>query len=73
MSDTSSESDWTRNADGSFVRWDQPPHYVGGVLNLRLPGEDAGKMARETWSKRNREYLLLRKRSMKKRPQAGET
>jgi hypothetical protein len=66
MSGTSSESDWTRDQDGNFVDWTKAPYYVGGVLNLRLPGEDAGKMARGTWSKRNREYLLLRKRSMKK-------
>lgn len=68
MSQTSSESDWTRDADGNFVDWTKPPYYVGGVLNLRLPGEDAGKMPRGTWSKRNQEYMKLRKRSMKKAP-----
>lgn len=73
MSDTSSTTDWTRDADGAFIDWTKPPYYVGGVLNLLLPGEDAGKMPRETWQKRNAEYMKLTKRRMKKGPEAGET
>ena len=67
MSDTSSESDWTRDQDGNFVDWTKPPHYVGGVLDLVLPGEDRGRMPRDTFLKRNQEYMKLRRRSMKKK------
>lgn len=72
MSQSSSESDWTRDQDGNFVDWTKPPYYVGGVLNLLLPGEDAGKMPRETWCKRNEEYMKLCKRRMKKGPDRSD-
>lgn len=69
------ESDWTRDGDGNFIDWTKPPYKVGGVINFLLPGEDAGKMPRGTWLKRQGEYMRLVKREMeqKKGPQAGET
>lgn len=64
---------WTKDAQGNFVNWLNPPHYVGGVLDLVLPGEERGRMPRAVFRKRSEEYMKLRKREMKKGPQAGET
>lgn len=66
MSGTSWVSDWTRDADGNYVDWTKPPHYVGGVLDLVLPGEERDRMPRAEFTKRREEYLRLRKRQMKK-------
>ena len=65
MSGISLASDWTRDSDGNFVDWTKPPHYVGGVLNLNLPGEEPGKMPRAEHSKRLDEYMKLAKRRLK--------
>jgi hypothetical protein len=61
----SSESDWTRDADGNFVDWTKAPHYVNGKLDLLLPGEDRNKMPRDVFSKRTDEYTKLAKRKLK--------
>ncbi len=68
MSGTSLESDWTRDAAGEFVDWTKPPHYVGGVLDLVLPGEERDRMPRSEFVKRTDEYMKLTKRTMKKGP-----
>ncbi len=52
-----SETNWTRNADGEFVRWNEPPHYVDGLLTLTLPGEDI--VSHAELSKRRGEYVKL--------------
>ena len=54
---------WTKDVNGAYVAWNQPPHYVNGRLNLLLPGERyilASELA-----KRRREYLRLARRALK--------
>jgi len=55
---------WTRNQDGSFCRWNEAPHYSGGVLNLLLAGET--RVDRDELSKRQSEYMKLAKRELKR-------
>ena len=55
--------DWTKDADGEFVRWNEAPHYVDGLLNLVLPGERDLQPAE--LRKRRHEYLKLRWRDMR--------
>lgn len=58
-----SETNWTRDAGGEFVRWNEPPYYVGGILNLLLPGED--RPSDDELRKRRSEYLKLQRRAMR--------
>ena len=60
-----SETNWTMDADGEFVRWNKPPHYVDGFLNLTLPGEDI--VSHAELRKRRGEYMRLCWREIRKR------
>ena len=55
-------TDWTKDADGEYIRWNRPPHYVNGVLNLLLPGEERVSMGEI--SKRRGEYMKLARRDL---------
>jgi hypothetical protein len=68
-----SATTWTVDAQGNYIDWTAPPYYVDGVLNLALPGESVGTMPRAVHIQRTEEYMKLRRRQMKKRPQVGET
>lgn len=56
-------TDWTKDADGRFVRWNESPHYIGGVLNLLLPGES--RLSIDELDKRRHEYMKLRWREIR--------
>ena len=56
-------AEWTKDADGNYIRWDEPPHYVDGILNLLLPGEN--HLTVNELRKRRTEYLKLRWRDMR--------
>ena len=58
-------TDWTKDQLGEFVRWNEPPYYVGGLLTLILPGEDL--ISHTELSKRRGEYLKLCWREIRRR------
>ena len=60
-------NDWTKDENGEYVRWNQPPHYVNGLLNLNLPS-DEGELSPAEFRKRLGEYMKLSQRDRKARP-----
>ena len=57
-------AEWTRDADGEHVRWNRPPHYLAGVVNLLLPGEHS--LLPNEMSKRRAEFMKLQRRDLKR-------
>ena len=53
---------WTKGRDGKYIDWTKPPHYVRGVLNLVLPGEE--DVSEAVLRQRREEYMRLTKRRM---------
>ncbi len=62
-------SSWTKGADEHYIVWNQPPHYIDGVVNLLLPGEHS--LAPGEMSKRTREFMKLQRRDLKRRKNDG--
>ena len=58
-------ADWTKDSSGEFVKWNEPPHYVSGLLTLTLPGEDI--VSHAELRKRRGEDLKLRWREIRRR------
>ncbi len=56
---------WTKDAAGEHVRWNEPPHYIDGVVNLLLPGETC--LSPPELSKRRREFMKLQRRDLKRK------
>ena len=56
---------WTRDAQGNKVRWNRPPYYVRGVVNLVLPGEQLVNMA--TLSQRRAEFMKLQREDLQRK------
>ena len=59
------DSNWTKDSSGNYIRWNEPPHYVNGLLTLVLPGEDL--ISHTELSKRRSEYMKLCRREMRRR------
>ncbi len=62
-------SNWTTDADGNYVDWTQPPHYVDGVVNLLLPGESGIEI--DELAKRRLEFIKLRLREIRRNKKPG--
>jgi hypothetical protein len=59
---------WTRDAAGEHVRWNQPPYRQpgSGALSLLLPGEKPKALNLNEHLKRILEYYLLVRRDSQK-------
>jgi len=60
---------WTRDTEGNYIDWTQPPFYVRGVLHFMLPGETSIDF--ETLGKRTQEYMKLTRHRMTRRNKNG--
>lgn len=58
------QNNWTDDAAGEYVRWNQPPYRQpgSGALSLLLPGEKPRVLTLDEHLKRIKEYYLLERR-----------
>lgn len=63
----SSASTWTKDADGNYVNWLEPPYREGAILRLVLTGEEAHRLPLQTRIQRIQEYYRLVRREMNQR------
>lgn len=55
---------WTTHND-EYVKWNEPPYKIGGMLFLVLDGEDPTRLNDQVLSKRRGEYMKLERRRIR--------